>query len=141
MRVVAVIQARMGSGRLPGKVLIPLGGRPVLDWVVRAARSATEVDEVVIATSTSSADDEIAFAGARLGCRVVRGSEEDVLSRFVLAADASEADAIVRLTADCPLLDPALIDQVVRTWSRDPALGYVSTTLIRTLPEGSTSSS
>jgi spore coat polysaccharide biosynthesis protein SpsF len=136
VRVIAVIQARMGSSRLPGKVLRPLGGRPVLDWVLRAARSAASLDEVVIATSTAAADDAIADAGERWGCRVVRGSESDVLARFVLAAHLSDADAVVRLTADCPLLDPALIDQVVGVWRSDPTLSYVSTTLVRTLPRG-----
>jgi spore coat polysaccharide biosynthesis protein SpsF len=136
MRVAAIIQARMGSTRLPGKVLMSLGGRTVLEWVVRAARSASSVDDVVVATSTADADDAVASAAGALGCRVVRGSEHDVLARFLQAADVADADAIVRLTADCPLLDPALIDQVVSLWRRDPALGYVSTTLERTLPRG-----
>jgi spore coat polysaccharide biosynthesis protein SpsF len=136
VHVVAVVQARMGSSRLPGKVLRPLGALSVLGWVVRAAMAAPSVGEVVIATSASPSDDEVALAGERLGCHVVRGSEHDVLSRFVLAAQETDADAIVRLTADCPLLDPALIEQVVRVWLSDPALSYVATTLIRTLPRG-----
>jgi spore coat polysaccharide biosynthesis protein SpsF len=135
-RVVAIIQARMGSTRLPGKVLRDLGGRPVLDWVVSAARRATEIDEVVIATSAAPGDDAIADWAAAAAVPVVRGSESDVLSRFALAAAESRADAIVRLTADCPLLDPVLIDQVVALWRRDPDLGYVATTLERTLPRG-----
>lgn len=126
----------MGSTRLPGKVLRELAGRPVLDWVVDAASAATEVDEVVVATSTLAVDDAIVEWGDRTGIRVVRGSESDVLSRYVLAASQTDADAVVRLTADCPLLDSILIDQVVALWRRDPGLGYVATTLERTLPRG-----
>lgn len=135
-RVVAVVQARAGSTRLPGKVLLPLGGRPVLDWVVRAARAAAGVDEVVVATSRTAGDDAVADLAQRLGVRVVRGSEDDVLSRFVTARDRTGADAVVRLTADCPLLDPALISSVVGAWRAEPGLDYVATTLLRTLPRG-----
>jgi spore coat polysaccharide biosynthesis protein SpsF len=135
-RVVAVVQARAGSHRLPGKVLRPLAGRPVLEWVVRAARRADGVDGVVVATSDRPGDDEVAALGAALGVDVVRGSEDDVLSRFVLAREATDADAVVRLTADCPLLDPTLIALVVAAWRAAPDLEYVATTLVRTLPRG-----
>lgn len=133
--MVAVVQARTGSSRLPGKVLLPLAGRPVLGWVVRAAQEAG-VDEVVVATSTAPCDDAVVDLARELGVRVVRGSELDVLSRFVLAAEQTAADAVVRLTADCPLLDPALIRGVVAAWRSDPSLDYVATTLVRTLPRG-----
>ncbi|NLP83944.1 NTP transferase domain-containing protein [Microbacterium sp. CFH 90308] len=135
-RVVAIIQARMGSTRLPGKVLRELGGRPVLEWVAEAAGAAAEIDDVVVATSNLAADDILAEWCRRRGVDVVRGSESDVLSRFVLAATETRADAIVRLTADCPLLDPVLIDQVIGIWRREPDLAYVATTLERTLPRG-----
>lgn len=135
LRVVAVVQARTGSSRLPGKVLLPLGGRPVLGWVVRAAQEAG-VDEVVVATSTAPGDDVVADLAHELGVEVVRGSELDVLQRFVRAAEQTGADAVVRLTADCPLLDPALIRGVVAAWRADPSLDYVATTLVRTLPRG-----
>jgi len=136
MRINAVIQARAGSTRLPGKVLEDLGGRPVLEWVVRAARAATEVDEVIVATSTLVGDDAVADLATSLGVPVVRGSEDDVLSRFVAALDAHPADAVVRLTADCPLLDPTLIDAVVGAWAAAPLHDYVSTILVRCLPRG-----
>lgn len=136
-RVVAVIQARMGSTRLPGKVLRNLSGTPVLGWVTRAAQQAEGIDEVVIATSTSADDGAIADFAASEGLRVIRGSEDDVLSRFLMAVEATDADAVVRLTADCPLLDPRLISQVVALWRRDAAqLDYVSTTQNRSLPRG-----
>jgi len=132
----AVIQARTGSTRLPGKVLEDLGGRSVLEWVVRAAQAATQIDTVVVATSTASGDDAVADLADSFGVAVVRGSEDDVLSRFVAALDAYPADAVVRLTADCPLLDPTLIDAVAGAWAAAPSHDYVSTVLVRSLPRG-----
>ena len=88
MRIVVVIQARMGSTRLPGKVLQDLGGLPVLTWVVRACRAASRVDDVVIATSDDGRDDPVAEHAASLGVAVVRGSEDDVLSRYPRAGSA-----------------------------------------------------
>ena len=136
MRINAVIQARTGSTRLPGKVLADLGGHPVLEWVVRAARAATRVEEVIVATSTLAGDDAVAELADSLGVPVVRGSEDDVLSRFVAALDAHPADAVIRLTADCPLLDPTLIDAVAGAWAASPSHDYVSTVLVRSLPRG-----
>jgi spore coat polysaccharide biosynthesis protein SpsF len=134
--VTAVIQARTGSTRLPGKVLRPLGTSFVLGWVVRAAREAQGIDDVVIATSTHPGDDPIVEAGDRLGVPVARGSEDDVLSRFLVAVDEHPCDAVVRLTSDCPLLDPALIAQTVALWRADPTVDYAATTLVRSLPRG-----
>ena len=136
MRINVVIQARTGSTRLPGKVLEDLGGRPVLEWVVRAAQAATQIDTVVVATSTLAGDDVVADLADSLGVPVVRGSENDVLSRYVAALDAYPADAIVRLTADCPLLDPSLIDAVAGVWAAAPTHDYVSTLVVRCLPRG-----
>lgn len=136
VRVNAVVQARTGSTRLPGKVLRELGRRPVLDRVVEAAFAAPGIDEVLVATSTAPADDPVAERAARIGAAVVRGSEDDVLARFVQAADEHPCDAVVRLTADCPLLDPALVALVAATWRADPTQHYVATTLVRTLPRG-----
>src|SRR5450631_2640157 len=136
MRINAVIQARTGSTRLPGKVLEDLGGRPVLEWVVRAAQAASQIDTVVVATSTLTGDDVVVDLAGSLGVPVVRGSEDDVLSRFVAALDAYPADAVVRLTADCTLLDPSLIDAVAGAWAAAPGHDYVSTVLVRSLPRG-----
>lgn len=136
MRINAVVQARTGSTRLPGKVLRELGGRPVLDRVVDAARTAPGIDEVLVATSTAPGDDAVADRAAQLGVAVVRGSEDDVLARFVQATDEHPCDAVVRLTADCPLLDPALVGLVAATWRNAPEHDYVATTLVRTLPRG-----
>lgn len=136
MQVNAVIQARMGSTRLPGKVLRPLAGRPVLEWVIRAAQQANQVDDIVVATTDAAEDDVLSEAAERAGSRVVRGSADDVLGRYVQALGSHPCDAVVRLTADCPLLDPQLIDLVVATWRSCPKIDYVATTLIRTLPRG-----
>jgi len=136
VRVNAVIQARTGSTRLPGKVLRPLGGRPVLDRVVTAAQKAPGVDQVLVATSTEPGDDPVAELAARLGAGVVRGPEDDVLARFVLAARRHPCEAVVRLTADCPMLDPELVGLVVAAWRQAPEHDYVATTLHRTLPRG-----
>ncbi|NHC46377.1 NTP transferase domain-containing protein [Motilibacter sp. K478] len=133
----AVIQARAGSTRLPGKVLEPLGGRPVLGWVVRAAQLAGVFTKVVVATSTDPRDDAVADLALELGAEVVRGPEEDVLSRFLLVLDHHPAAALARLTADCPLLDPALIRLAVRTFAAaEGGLDYLSTVLERSLPHG-----
>jgi glutamate-1-semialdehyde 2,1-aminomutase len=114
MKTVAIIQARMGSTRLPNKVMRDLAGRPVLAWVVNAARAALGVDEVWVATSTAAADEAIVAWCEKNKVAVHRGSEVDVLDRYVGAAKASSAAVIVRLTADCPLLDPAVIAQTIR---------------------------
>ncbi|HLK11869.1 MAG TPA: glycosyltransferase family protein [Candidatus Binatia bacterium] len=112
-RTVAIVQARMGSTRLPGKVLAEIGGRTMLARVLDAVRACGRVDETVVATSDVPADDATAAAAARAGCRVHRGSEDDVLRRYVGAMRAADAEVVVRLTADCPFLDPALVDDAI----------------------------
>jgi len=114
MKTVAIVQARMGSSRLPGKVLADLAGKPVLAWVVRAARAALGIDEVWVATSTATSDDAVAAWCEANATSFYRGSEHDVLERYAGAARQSEAEVIVRITADCPLLDPTVIGQTVR---------------------------
>lgn len=91
---------------------------------------------MIVATSTAPGDDSVAQLAEELGVEVVRGSEDDVLSRYILAIRATEADAVVRLTADCPLADPSLISATVGMWRADPTLDYASTILMRTLPRG-----
>jgi spore coat polysaccharide biosynthesis protein SpsF len=132
----AVIQARVSSTRLPGKVLRPLGGRSVLGWVIRAAAATVGVDQVIVATSDAPDDDSVAREAEAHGAGVVRGPLDDVLARFALACEQYPADAVVRLTADCPLLDPELIAQLIALWRAQPSLDYLSTTLTRTLPRG-----
>ena len=111
--VVAVVQARMGSTRLPGKVLRPLGGRAVLDWVMTRLAEAERLDQIVLATSTSPADDAIAKHAEAYGYSIFRGSEHDVLARFVGAARFSGATHVIRINADNPFLEPAFVDDLV----------------------------
>ncbi|MEO1039645.1 MAG: hypothetical protein AAFX09_08870 [Pseudomonadota bacterium] len=113
-RTVAVIQARTGSSRLPGKVLMPIrGSQSILDHQCRRLKTISGVNELVIATTEAPADDDIAAIGRRHGVRVVRGSTEDVLSRFVTAARLTLADTLVRITSDSPLRDPWVIERCV----------------------------
>ncbi len=120
-RTVAIIQGRMGSSRLPGKILMDIAGEPMLMRVVERARLAKTVDEVVFATTTDPSDDPVAeFCQARaIPCW--RGSLLDVLDRFYQAARHFNAGTIVRLTADCPLLDPGLVDETVALFRRQQA--------------------
>lgn len=116
MHVVAIIQARMSSTRLPGKVLMPLAGRPVLDHVVGRLRHCRRLNAIVVATSTDATDDPIEAWCREAGVACWRGSLHDVLDRYHQAAQAHQADAIVRITADCPALDPAIVDEVVEAF-------------------------
>lgn len=112
-RIVAIVQARMGSTRLPGKVLMPLAGRPLLWHVVHRLRQCETPDAIVIATSTEPRDDAIAEFAAQEGIALFRGSETHVLSRFAAVASGHGADIVVRVNADAPLIDPQLTDHLV----------------------------
>lgn len=137
MRRVCVVQARMGSTRLPGKVLRDLAGRPMLAQLLRRLRDCTSLDEIVVATSIAVSDDPIAEFGASEGVRVCRGSEADVLGRILDAARATQADVIVRVTGDCPLIDARVTDRVVDELTTDSsAADYASNVLRRTFPRG-----
>ncbi len=135
MRVVAIIQARMGSSRLPNKVLADLGGMPALAWVVRAARAIVGVDRVAVATSIQAGDEVIAEWCRAEGVACHRGSESDVLDRYCRAAEAESADVVVRLTADCPLLDPAICAEVVALVTRG-GCDYATNSLPVSWPNG-----
>lgn len=138
-RRVAIIQARTGSTRLPGKVLADILGKPLLQRVIERVKAARTLDELVVATTTLASDDAIVELAQRLGVRSFRGSEEDVLDRFyrcgVKLLRLAPDDVIVRVTADCPLLDPTLLDQAVREFETG-GYDYVSNTLVPTYPDG-----
>jgi spore coat polysaccharide biosynthesis protein SpsF len=135
LRIVAVVQARMGSTRLPGKVLADIEGRPMLERVLARLERARSVDDVVVATSTSSSDDIVAALCEELEVTVFRGSEEDVLDRYVGAARAAEADAVARITADCPLIDPSLVESVAAAFLAANA-DFAANTIERSFPRG-----
>lgn len=135
MKVVAIIQARMGSTRLPGKVLADIGGASMLARVVHRTRRAATVTEVLVATTMGAADDLLVEEALRLDTTIFRGSEEDVLSRYYEAASAVCADAIVRITSDCPLIDPTVVDTVVTDFL-GTSCDYASNFQVRTFPRG-----
>lgn len=115
MTVLCIIQARAGSSRLPEKIFAEIAGTPMLSRVVNRARAATLVDHVAIATTTAAGDDRVSEFGSSLGVPVHRGSELDVLDRFYQAVqEYDDVDRIVRITADCPFIDPEVIDLVIR---------------------------
>jgi spore coat polysaccharide biosynthesis protein SpsF (cytidylyltransferase family) len=135
MTTVAVIQARCGSTRFPRKVVAPLQGRPMLGHIIERVSRADLVDSVVVATTDRSIDDEVAALAAAHGAGVTRGSEDDVLSRYVLAAHEHAADVIVRITADCPLTDPIVVNSVISARADEDA-DYASNVDPPTFPEG-----
>jgi len=144
VKTIATIEARMGSTRLPAKVMAEIAGKPMLQWVIDRASRASSVDQVVIATTTVSEDDVIERLARRLGVPCFRGSVEDVLGRVLAVAEAFQADDLVPLTADNPLIDPELIDDVV-AFFRHGRYDYVTTThmhhslawkAVRTFPVG-----
>lgn len=133
MRVVACVQCRMGSSRLPGKALMDLGGKPVIEHVFDRTHAAKLVDEVVLATTWDEEDDQLAAWARNYGFRHFEGSPTDVLSRIRQAAEWAKADVVVRVTGDCPMLEPDVIDQVV------DALGhadFASNCIRRTFAKG-----
>ncbi len=137
MRVEAFIQARMGSTRLPGKVLKKVLGRSLLDFLIERLSQSKEIDDIVVVTSELSADDVlVSFCNDR-GITFFRGSEEDVLDRYYQAALQRKVDAVVRITADCPLIDPEIVDQVIQVFKKNEGVvDYVSNSLERTFPRG-----
>lgn len=134
-RTVAFIQARMSSSRFPGKVLADLAGRPMIEYMRSRVLLAQRIDKVVVVTSTDPSDDALAEAIEAAGAEIWRGSLDDVLSRFVTAADAFGGDVIVRLTGDCPLIDPAVIDAVIDLRQAAEA-DYCSNVAPPTFPDG-----
>ncbi len=136
MKTIAIIQARMGSTRLPGKVLKPLAGDTVLGHVVRRVRAAQRLDGVCVATTEAVAEGPIVAECARLGVGCFRGSEPDVLARYFGAAQARGAEIIVRVTSDCPFFDGALLDEMLARFHATPGLDYLSNVQERRFPRG-----
>ena len=136
-RVLAVVQARLGSTRLPGKALSPIAGRAMVAHVVERIAAARGVDEVVLATTVNPEDDSLVEFARAAGIRCVRGSAEDVLDRFHATLAAYPAEAVVRVTADCPLLDPEVSGLVITEYlRRSDEVDYVSNVMPPTYPDG-----
>lgn len=137
MKVVAVVQARMTSTRLPGKSLMDLHGMPLVAHTLRRLSRAQRVDEVVLATTDGPTDDPLVALAQECGVGCQRGSETDVLGRVLDAAASRDADVVVRATGDCPLLDPAVVDRVVAALVDEPTrFDYASNVVARSYPKG-----
>jgi len=131
----AIVQARMTSSRLPGKVLSDICGKPSLQRMLERINMASSIDKVVVATTINASDNLIVELCEKLKVDIFRGDEDDVLGRFCGAAEVAEAEIVIRLTADCPMIDPDVIDEVVSAFSiynHD----YLSNTIDRTYPDG-----
>ena len=135
MKIVATIEARMTSSRLPGKVLLPAMGKPMLYYLVRRLRTAPSIDEVVLATTTNAADEPLVEFAHNENMRVFRGSEDDVMGRVIGAAESANADVIVEITGDCPIIDPDIVEQTIRMYMRHNA-AYVANSFISSYPDG-----
>lgn len=137
MKKVAIIQARMTSTRFPGKILMDLAGQPMLAQQLGRLRPCQMLDELVIATTANATDDPVVKLARHEGIRYYRGSEEDVLSRYVGAAREASAEIVIRLTADCPLIDAEVVDLVVSELvSHTESCDYAGNVLQRTYPRG-----
>jgi len=136
MRVVAIIQARMGSSRLPNKVLAEIDGKPLLEILLERMSRARNIDKLVVATTSNPKDDVLVEWLVKKNINFFRGSELDVLDRYWQCARLYQADIVVRLTADDPLKDPSIIDLAIELLLANKDIDYVSNTLNPTFPEG-----
>lgn len=135
MRIVGIIQARMGSTRLPGKIMKMVNGKSLLDYELERIKRSKLLDEIVLATTIQEKDDYIVNYCNERNIKVVRGSEDNVLERYYYAAKEVKADVVVRMTSDCPLIDPGIIDDLVAFYLENN-FDYVSNTQNRTYPRG-----
>ncbi len=138
--IVAIVQARMGSTRLPGKVMKELCGRPVLWHVVDRLQRSKKLNRIVVATTVLQEDDVIERFCKKNNILVYRGSSEDVLNRYFEASKKFKANTVIRITSDCPVIDPVILDEMIVEYEKillvHPLNAYVSNTLKRTFPRG-----
>lgn len=139
MKVVCLVQARVGSTRLPGKILKEICGKTILHHEIDRLKKCKEIDEIVIATTDKEDDDKIVNEAKKLSVKYFRGSENDVLSRFYYAAKENNADIIVRVTSDCPCIDFEILDKMLIYFKekyKEKQVDYLSNTIKRTYPRG-----
>lgn len=134
-KIVAIVEARMTSSRLPGKVLMPAAGRPLLGHLVERLKLAPSVDEIVVATTTNDTDQPLVEFAREYAVGCFRGSEPDVMSRVLGAGEAARADIVVNITGDCPLLDPLVTEQTIRLFLNN-SCDYATNGHVRTFPGG-----
>lgn len=135
MKIVATIEARMTSTRLPGKVLMPALGKPMLYHLVSRLRAVPSLDSIVLATTTNITDDPLVEFANTEEIELFRGSEENVLARVIGAAESVKADIIVEITGDCPIIDPDIVEQTISIY-RHNECDYASNSVIRSYPDG-----
>jgi len=135
MKIFATIEARMTSSRLPGKVLLKVLGKPMLEHLVNRLRVVPSLNGIVIATTMNKADDELEEFSKKIGIGCYRGSEIDVMNRVIGAADSVGADVVVEITGDCPIIDQQIVEQTIRMFNANQA-DYVSNAHIRSYPVG-----
>ena len=135
MKIVATIEARMTSSRLPGKPMMEVCGHPMLGHLVDRLKAVESIDIIVLATTTNQTDDAMAQYASSIGIEVFRGDEDDVMGRVVNAGKSVDADVIVEITGDCPIIDPEIIEQAIRSY-RENTYEYVGNQHIRSYPDG-----
>jgi len=135
LKIAATIEARMGSSRLPGKVLLPANGRPILAHMLERLRRVPSIGTIVVATTGNERDDDLEAFAASEGVQCFRGSEDDVMARVVGAGESVGADVLVGFTGDCPLVDPQIVEQTIQMFLHNTC-EYVSTGYIPSYPAG-----
>ena len=134
-KVIAIVQARLGSIRLPGKVLKEINGKSLIEFLFYRLYQSKKIDKIILATSEADENDPLAELITKLGFDVYRGSENDVLDRYYNAAKQYHPETVVRITGDCPIIDPILVDEVISLYEKENA-DYVSNTNPPTYPDG-----
>ena len=135
MKIIATIEARLTSSRLPGKIMMQAAGKPMLEFLVDRLRAVSSIDDIVLATTVNSTDDILVEFSEKVDIACYRGSEEDVMSRVIGAAESLDADLIVEITSDCPIIDPEIIEQTIQMFKVHNA-DYVSNCHVRSYPVG-----
>jgi spore coat polysaccharide biosynthesis protein SpsF len=135
MKIVSTIEARMTSSRLPGKVMMEAAGKPMLQHLIERLQRVDLIDEIVIATTTNDTDDIMEDFAEKLGVKIFRGDEDDVMNRVIGAAQSVNAEIIVEITGDCPIIDPGIIEQTIHVYLNNK-VDYVSNNNVRSYPDG-----
>jgi spore coat polysaccharide biosynthesis protein SpsF len=135
MKIIATIEARMTSSRLPGKVLLQAAGKPMLEHLVNRLKAVPSLYGIVLTTTVNKTDEVLVDFSKKIGIGCYRGSEDDVMTRVIGAAESAGADIVVEITGDCPIIDPQIVEQTIRVFNANNA-DYVSNGHIRSYPDG-----